>query len=341
MSQIPQILFHTQLPLNKPRIMVRNSDDFFPGIPESHPWHIFVNAHNSLLTSHLNILPDWDMFQTSHPYSSFHAAGRCVSGGPIYFTDEPGKHDLDLIAQMTARTTRGKTIILRPSVIGKTIDIYAAYEEERLCRVGTFSGGKGGTGILGLFNVSERPLSELVNIKAFPGVESGEEYVVRSHTTGELSQSMRMDSKTPVVSVQVDVKGYEILSSYPLRKFAIGSASDAASSATKVAVLGLLGKMTGPAAVVGSNMRVEENGKLSVQVSLKALGTMGIYISTLHEKTVQDDILIMISGKVIPVHTVKISQHAPVLEVDVEKAWNEMDLEPGWNNEVKVDVFVK
>ncbi|KAL8670601.1 MAG: hypothetical protein Q9168_004875, partial [Polycauliona sp. 1 TL-2023] len=30
MSQIPQILFHTQLPTNKPRLMVRNSDDFFP-----------------------------------------------------------------------------------------------------------------------------------------------------------------------------------------------------------------------------------------------------------------------------------------------------------------------
>ena len=31
MSQIPQILFHSQLPTNKPRLMVRNSDDFFPG----------------------------------------------------------------------------------------------------------------------------------------------------------------------------------------------------------------------------------------------------------------------------------------------------------------------
>ncbi|KAL8703164.1 MAG: hypothetical protein Q9201_003640 [Fulgogasparrea decipioides] len=66
MSQIPQILFHTQLPTNKPRLMVRNSDDFFPDVPSSHPFHIFTNALTSLLTSHLNVLPDWDMLYVPH-----------------------------------------------------------------------------------------------------------------------------------------------------------------------------------------------------------------------------------------------------------------------------------
>ena len=340
MSQIPQILFHTQLPTNKPRIMVRNSDDFFPGIPSSHPWHIFVNAHNSLLTSHLNILPDWDMFQTSHPYSSFHAAGRCVSGGPIYFTDEPGQHNLDLIAQMTAQTIQGKTIILRPSVIGKAMGIYIGYEEERLLKVGTFTGGVGGTGILALFNVSERSLSELVNINAFPGVGSGEEYVVRTHTTGEVTHPMKLSSETPVISLEVEVKGYEILSAYPLHVFPIPEPSIPDSSATKVAVLGLLGKMTGAAAVVRSETRLEDNGRLRIEVALKALGMLGIYVSTLHQKAVEDDVLVMISEKVVPMRTVKIAEQAPVLEVDVEAAWDEMGLEAGWSNEVRVLVLV-
>lgn len=340
MSQVPQILFHTQLPTNKPRIMVRNSDDFFPGIPSSHPWHIFVNAHNSLLTSHLNILPDWDMFQTSHPYSSFHAAGRCVSGGPIYFTDEPGQHDLDLIAQMTARTIQGKTIILRPSVIGKSVGIYTGYEEERLLKVGTFTGGVGGTGILALFNVSERPLSELVNLNAFPGVESGEEYVVRAHTTGEVTHPMMLNSESPVISLQVEVKGYEIFSAYPLVVLPASGTSDLASSATKVAVLGLQGKMTGAVAVIRSETHLEESGRLRIELALKALGTLGIYVSTLHQKSVEDDVLVMISQKVVPMHTVKIAQQAPVLEVDVETAWEEMGLEAGWSNEVRVLVLV-
>ena len=340
MSQVPQILFHTQLPTNKPRFMVRNSDDFFPGIPNSHPWHIFVNAHNSLLTSHLNILPDWDMFQTSHPYSSFHAAGRCVSGGPIYFTDEPGQHNLDLIAQMTARTTQGKTIILRPSVIGKTVGVYNAYEEERLLKVGTFNGGVGGTGILGLFNVSERPLSELVNLNAFPGVKSEEEYVVRSHTTGEVTRPMNLDAETPVISLEVQVKGYEILSSYPLMVLPTSESRDLDSPSTQVAVLGLLGKMTGAAAVIRSETRLEGNGRLRTEVTLKALGTLGIYVSSLHQKSVEDNVMVMISERVVPMHTVTIAQQAPVLEVDVETAWNEMDLEAGWSNEVRVLILV-
>lgn len=319
--------------------MVRNSDDFFPGIPSSHPWHIFVNAHNSLLTSHLNILPDWDMFQTSHPYSAFHAAGRCVSGGPIYFTDEPGQHNLDLIAQMTARTVQGKTIILRPPVIGKTVGAYTGYEEERLLKVGTFTGGVGGTGILGLFNVSERTLSELVNLNAFPGVRGAQEYVVRSHTTGETTYPLALSSESPVISLEVEVKGYEILSAYPLLVLPNPQARGPDSSSAKVAVLGLLGKMTGAAAVIKSETRLEGNGRVCVEVTLKALGTLGIYVSSVHGKSVED-VMVMISEKVVPMHTVTIAQQAPVLEVDVEAAWNEMELEAGWSNEVRVLVLV-
>ena len=281
------------------------------------------------------------MFQTSHPYSAFHAAGRCVSGGPIYFTDEPGQHNLDLIAQMTARTTRDNTIILRPPVIGKSVGVYTGYEEERLLKVGTFTGGKGGVGILGLFNVSQRPLSELVNINSFPGIESGEEYVVRSHNTGEISQSMKLDSEMPVISLEVEVKGSEILSAYPTQSLKIRGSSGLKSANSKVAVLGLLGKMTGAAAVLRSYVRIEEHGRLNIQVVLKALGTLGIYISGLHEKSIEDDILILMGGKVIPMHTVKIDKNAPVLEVDVETAWDELELQPGWSNEVGVEVFVR
>ena len=278
MSQTPQILFHSQLPTNKPRVMVRNSDDFFPEIPSSHPWHIFTNAHNALLTSHLNVLPDWDMFQTSHPYSSFHAAGRCISGGPIYFTDEPGKHDLTLLKAMTAQSIKGKTIILRPSTIGRSQGVYTAYEEERLLKVSTYHGSKAsGTGILGIFNVNEKPLSEFVALREFPGVETKTEYVVRAHTTGEMSGAIKYDDNHALLSLRVEIKGWEILSSFPLHSFSLQGSKDVEHGATiKVACLGLLGKMTGAAAVTGSSMLVEEeSGRLRISVSLKALGVLG------------------------------------------------------------------
>ncbi len=217
------------------------------------------------------------MFQTSHPYSSFHAAGRCISGGPIYFTDEPGKHDIDLIAQMTAQTTHGKTVILRPTVIGKSIGVYTSYYEARLLRVGAYSGAKGvGTGLLALFNVNERVLTEFVNIKEFPGVENGQEYVVRGHRTGELTNLLSPDAPMAVLSLEVAVKGWEILSAYPVRSFQLSQGRGSAA-ATKVAVLGLLGKMTGAAAVLHSEIRMEGNGRLWISSSIKALGVLGKY----------------------------------------------------------------
>lgn len=140
MSQIPQALFRTQMLQNRPVLVVRNSDDFFPQAAASHPWHVWTNAHNSIFTQYLNVLPDWDMFQTAHDYSGFHAAARCVSGGPLYITDVPGEHNVDLIRQMTGTTPSGKTIIFRPSVLGKSVFPYMGYEDDLLLKVGGYNG---------------------------------------------------------------------------------------------------------------------------------------------------------------------------------------------------------
>ncbi|KAM0520908.1 hypothetical protein ACHAPS_006628 [Verticillium nonalfalfae] len=140
MSQVPQIMFHSYLQRNKPPILCRTSDDFFPHVPSSHAWHVWTNAHNALLTQHLNVLPDWDMFQTMGDYSRFHAMARCVSGGPIYITDVPGQHDRALIEQLTGPTPRNKTVIFRPSVVGKTIDAYNDYHDDVLLKIGSYHG---------------------------------------------------------------------------------------------------------------------------------------------------------------------------------------------------------
>lgn len=140
MSQFPDALFYSQLPQNRREILVRNSDDFFPDVPRSHPWHMWANAHNAIFTQFLNAVPDWDMFQTAHDYSGFHAAARCVSGGPIYITDVPGDHNIRLLRQMTATTPLGQTVILRPSVLGKSVSAYASYEDDVLLKIASYNG---------------------------------------------------------------------------------------------------------------------------------------------------------------------------------------------------------
>lgn len=140
MSLAPEIIFHNQLPHNRPRIPCRNSDDFNPAGPSAQPRHVWVNAFNSILTRHLNVLPDWDMFQTAGPDAAFHAAARCVSGGPVCISDVPGEHDVELIAQVTARTVRGETVVLRPSVPARAMDPYVSYEDGVLLKVGGYNG---------------------------------------------------------------------------------------------------------------------------------------------------------------------------------------------------------
>lgn len=288
MSLVPQFIFYSHLPTNKPCYAVRNSDDFFPNEPSSHTWHIFCNAHVSVLTQHLNMLPDWDMFQTNHVWSGFHAAARCISGGPIYFTDEPGKHDLGLIDQMTAKAATSR-IILRPNV-GKTTQVYAGHLEPVLCKFGTFWSPEGiaGNAILGVFNVGQHPLSELISLRAFSEIQPDQAYVIRAHTTGEISRRLTLDDDAPAILLNLPEWGYEILTAFPLLSFSISSsgttASTAAPQVTEIAILGLLHKMTGVAAVKKTEIRVlgddEPVRRLKIKVTLKAIGILGKYCSS-------------------------------------------------------------
>lgn len=79
--------------------LTRTSDDFYPKKPETHGKHLVANAFVSLWFGEF-VHPDWDMFQSGHEMGAFHAAGRAVSGGPIYVSDKPGAHDFDLLRKL-------------------------------------------------------------------------------------------------------------------------------------------------------------------------------------------------------------------------------------------------
>ncbi|KAL6712570.1 hypothetical protein ACN47E_000447 [Coniothyrium glycines] len=344
MSQTPQIIFHSLLPANKPRILFRNSDDFFPEVPASHPWHIFCNAHNSILTQYLNILPDWDMFQTSHDYASFHAAGRCVSGGPIYITDVPGKHDINLIGQMTGNTPRGDTVVLRPHTVGKSTSAYNSYDDACFLKVSTYVGqAHSGVSILGVFNCTQQPLTELIGLDSFPGAEQGD-YIIRSHTDGQVSAPTSVATNAAFVHLELPERGWEILSAYPLQEFKLqrGSAGTGPEH-IKIANLGVLEKMTGAAAIVNADSYVDRStGRLRIWTSLKVLGTYGLYVSDLTKRDIDNDFFAVIFGRPISRECVRISTaNENVLEIDTYRAWKETDSRAGWSNEVAVEVVIR
>ncbi|KAL8361794.1 hypothetical protein RB601_007560 [Gaeumannomyces tritici] len=269
MAQIPQSIPEF-LRDDWPVLMMRNSDDFFPDDAGSHTWHVFCNAHVALLSQHLRIFPDWDMFQTVHHFSRFHAAARCLSGGPIYITDNPGQHDGNLIEEMTAKTPDGRLLILRPEVVGRTAEMYLEHTDGRLLRI---QARHGQASMLGLFNMGSAALTELVFLRGFlssPDTNPSAKFIVYRHGSARLTGPYTLCSDDPVAELTIAERGAEILTAHVVRK--VGGSG--------LAILGLLGKMSGAAAIIATEYHEQPSSStLQLRVSLKALGILGIYTS--------------------------------------------------------------
>ncbi|ETN44696.1 uncharacterized protein HMPREF1541_10366 [Cyphellophora europaea CBS 101466] len=324
MSQTPQTMLHSLLQDRTPKVMHRNSDDFYPDITDSNPWHIVVNAHNALLDRHLNVIPDWDMFQTSHPWSSYHAAARAISGGPILITDIPGRHDPELIAAMTAANPAGTLIALRPRPAAVT-DPWRRYADGELCKIGTgVGGGKGAVGLLGVFNIVEGEVSELLSVDEFPDVEA-QEVVVTSQRTGQVLGPLKR-SGGALVGVAVAGRGWDILTAAPVLQ----------GGGVSLAVMGLRGKMSGAAAVTRQAVSGSGDGA-KVKLALKALGRLGLWVGK--EGVVVKDVVV--EGKKVKEEYVssKKQHQGTVFEVDLLKYWEDHNL---WSvaEELEVEVSI-
>ena len=201
--------------------------------------------------------------------------------------------------------------------------------------MGTYYGyAKTGTGILGLFNCVQRPLAELIRLSDFPGTEQGE-YIVRAFD-GVVSKPMSRGEKHAFVGAKVDVQGWDILSAHPVRHF-----KRKASDEISVAFLGLVGKMTGIAAIQGSDVYEEENGRLRIWLSFKALGVFGLWINDLPRRSIDGGMMLLVFGKVVPRHCIRRSKACDkVLEVDMLQAWEELGEDSGWSNEVNLEIFI-
>lgn len=71
----------------------------------------------------------------------------------------------------------------------------------------------------------------------------------------------------------------------------------------------------------------------------EVLTNVGVWISTLPDMSIDDDLMITILGEPIPRGTVRVSESCEcLLEIDAERAWKEMKLSSGWGNEVEVVV---
>ena len=80
-------------------ILIRTSTDFWPKRPETHGGHLYCNAQVGVWFGEF-MQPDWDMFQSGHAMGAFHAAGRAVSGGPVYVSDKIDGHNFSVLRKL-------------------------------------------------------------------------------------------------------------------------------------------------------------------------------------------------------------------------------------------------
>jgi raffinose synthase len=184
--------------------VTRTSTDFWPKRPETHGEHIHTNAHVGLWFGEF-VHPDWDMFQSNHEAGAFHAAGRAVSGSPVYVSDKPGDHNFDLLRKLvlpsgyTLRTSRpavptADSVYVNPTTENVLYKIFSTNEGEL---------GKINSVALGVFNCRYAPpeatplgpISGAVSPADLPASVTGaERYALWAHNVRKLSVCKRTET---------------------------------------------------------------------------------------------------------------------------------------------------
>ncbi len=229
--------------------LTRTSIDFFPTRPETHSSHLYANAQVGLWFGHF-MHPDWDMFQSGHAFGAFHAAGRAISGGPVYVSDKPGEHDFALLRKLVC----SDGTVLRADGPGLPTPDTLCVDPTRQPVPLKIWNRNGASGIVGVFHAlysagHAEAVSGALSPRDVPGLE-GERFACYAHNAERLEQLDRLGEK----SFTLSERQFEIFWLVPIQR--------------GWAALGLADKFNGPAAVVS----VQWDGEHRCTVRMKDQG---------------------------------------------------------------------
>ena len=233
--------------LAKDSIVMRTSDDFYPLKPETHGAHLFINAHVSMWLGEF-MLPDWDMFQSSHPMAKMHAAARAISGGPVYVSDKPGQQDFELLSKLVLSNGR----ILRadgPARLTKDNLFSDPRTDPVLLKV--FNRNRD-CGVLGIFNIRyHQEPEERTRLKGDYGVSDiegldGERFLAYEHRSEKLT-TCQLDER---FEIELEEGDWELVTFAPIEK--------------GFAVVGLADKLNSSGAVLGRVWMTERECRIRI-----------------------------------------------------------------------------
>ena len=173
--------------------LTRTSTDFWPNDPASHGLHLYTNAQVGAWFGEF-VHPDWDMFQSGHPMGAYHAAGRAVSGGPVYVSDKPGVHDFALLHKLVLSDGS----VPRADLPGRSTRDCLFHDPTREDVLLKLFSRNGEAGVVGVFNAryeAENALPPIAGVVCPADVEGlvGDRFAVFAHSTGEVRALARAD----------------------------------------------------------------------------------------------------------------------------------------------------
>lgn len=94
--------------------------------------------------------------------------------------------------------------------------------------------------------------------------------MIRAHTSGKVSDPITPGSSGAFLTTSLDVGGYEILTAVPL-----GAIISEKHGTISIGNMGLVGKMTGCAAITSHVVAKRNSGRVFIDTNMKALGVLG------------------------------------------------------------------
>ena len=227
--------------------LMRTSIDFWPRRPETHGEHLYTNALVGVWFGQF-MQPDWDVFQSAHAMGSFHAAGRAVSGGPVYVSDTPDAHDFVLLRKLVLSDGS----VLRADDVGRpTRDCLFANVTRDPVLLKIFNYNRDAA-VIGIFNANyhpsetgRAPLAGSVSPSDAPGL-MGEQFAAFAQRANRVWRCRRAEREP----MSLAEGAWEIVSYAPVDR--------------GVAVLGLADKLNSTGAVMSKVWG--KDGSLSVSL---------------------------------------------------------------------------
>jgi len=192
--------------------LMRTSMDYWSN-PASHGQHLYANALVCLWFGEFTF-GDWDMFQSEQAMGGFHAAGRAVSGGPVYVSDRTDGHDVAVLKKLVC----SDGTVPRCLDPGRpTLDCLFSDVTQEPVLLKIFNRNACGS-VVGVFNANYHANpSEKVTLRGtvrpsdVPATQ-GDEFVVYAQTTGRWARVKRTEG----LALELDEGGYEVATVVPV-----------------------------------------------------------------------------------------------------------------------------